>query len=79
MWTNSRMCTVCGTQYYGYHVCIQNIPNYNPWPQTYNSHQKCPICEGKGQVRPGFYLDEPIGQTNGLPATCRRCKGIGTI
>jgi len=36
---------------------------------------KCPVCEGRGIVKPGFYYYPP----DGFPTRCRRCTGSGTI
>ena len=44
--------------------------------------QKCPICEGHGIVKPGFYL-YPAGQsfysTTCSPEQCHTCLGSGKI
>jgi hypothetical protein len=41
--------------------------------------EKCPVCEGRGHVPQGFYLD--ITQTTGTnqPVLCRSCFGVGYI
>lgn len=42
--------------------------------------QKCPVCEGRGIVRGGFYDLSSISLTNGtLTEPCRTCKGRGII
>ncbi len=42
--------------------------------------QKCPICQGKGQVPAGFYLDDYSGgSTSTAPVTCRACHGSGVV
>lgn len=41
---------------------------------------KCPVCEGRGQVPKGFYLDSMPTMSAGVPYDkCRRCNGSGTI
>lgn len=48
-------------------------------------YQKCPVCEGKGIVPPGFYnLNVPfttntITTTAKSAETCRTCQGSGVI
>jgi len=41
--------------------------------------EKCPVCEGRGHVPQGFYLDllSTTGTTG--PVQCRSCKGMGYI
>jgi len=43
--------------------------------------QKCPICEGRGNVIGGFYSATPGCQTvtSHLTETCRNCLGIGVV
>lgn len=42
--------------------------------------QVCPVCEGRGNVRQGFYNPWPeYTSTSTAPETCRRCGGAGTI
>ena len=40
--------------------------------------QTCPVCEGKGQMPRGFYLDDYDGKSTS-PVECRSCKGGGTV
>ncbi len=37
--------------------------------------QKCPVCEGKGKMPPGFYPDGASGQW----IDCRSCSGRGIV
>lgn len=37
---------------------------------------KCPVCNGRGTVPPGFYDD---GTTTDVRQTCRACGGKGVI
>jgi DnaJ-class molecular chaperone len=39
--------------------------------------EKCPVCEGRGHVPQGFYLD--LCSTTGTcgPVMCRACQGKG--
>lgn len=43
--------------------------------------QKCPICEGHGNVIGGFYNILPgcQGVTSVLTETCRNCLGTGVV
>jgi DnaJ-class molecular chaperone len=43
--------------------------------------QKCPICEGRGNVEGGFYNSIPNCPTMALEALemCRNCKGSGVV
>jgi hypothetical protein len=38
---------------------------------------KCPVCEGKGKVRAGFYPDESLTAAGWV--TCRTCNGCGIL
>lgn len=41
---------------------------------------KCPICDGKGIVKAGYYDLEGIKDySNCDPEKCRSCKGTGVI
>lgn len=52
-------------------------------------YQKCPVCEGKGEVAPGFYLRRYPGVIGGAgmtchngspdPEPCRTCRGRGIV
>ncbi len=42
------------------------------------SYQKCPVCEGRGEVPMGFYLGQTAG-TSMSPQQCRSCHGTGTV
>ena len=43
-------------------------------------YQKCPVCEGRGIVPPGFYnLDASSTTTANSAETCRSCQGSGVI
>ena len=39
---------------------------------------KCPVCNGRGEVRAHLYQDDPLG-INMTYVTCRSCKGNGYI
>lgn len=41
--------------------------------------EKCPVCEGRGHVPQGFYLD--LCSTTGTcgPIICRACQGKGFL
>lgn len=39
--------------------------------------QKCPVCEGRGELPSNFYLGEVT--TSSSPVTCRSCSGKGYI
>lgn len=41
--------------------------------------EKCPVCEGRGHVPQGFYLD--LCSTTGTcgPVICRACQGKGFL
>lgn len=63
---------------------LEYRPTYY-WTST-NQAQKCPVCEGRGQVPPNFYrIVEPPDWTYTLsstllsPETCRTCGGRGII
>lgn len=38
--------------------------------------QKCPVCEGRGELPSNFYLEVT---TSSSPVTCRSCSGKGYI
>lgn len=38
---------------------------------------KCPVCEGRGHVPNGFYLD--MGPSNEFTSQCRSCAGRGVL
>lgn len=45
-------------------------------------YQKCPICNGNGQVRGDFYNhpgDYPYWTTDHTMETCKTCEGKGII
>lgn len=43
-------------------------------------YQKCPVCEGRGQVPHNFYYNnESPSIINNCPDTCRTCNGRGII
>jgi len=37
--------------------------------------QVCPVCEGRGEVAAGFYMDS----TTSAPEKCKSCWGCGYI
>lgn len=39
---------------------------------------KCPVCNGRGEVRAQLYQDDPLG-IDMTYVTCRSCKGNGYI
>ena len=39
---------------------------------------KCPICNGRGEIRAHLYQDDPLG-IDMTYVTCRSCKGNGYI
>lgn len=39
---------------------------------------KCPVCNGRGEVRAHLYQDDPLG-IDMTYVTCRACKGNGFI
>jgi len=41
-----------------------------------NKAESCPVCDGRGMVRAGFYLD--VGRDEG-PQACRACFGKGIV
>ena len=51
----------------------EKLPDEVPNPAYYI--QKCPVCEARGVVEPGFYG----GDNSGAPETCRTCKGFGVV
>ena len=42
------------------------------------AYQKCPVCNGSGLVRGGFY-DPPMLTSCTAVETCRTCQGHGII
>ncbi len=43
-------------------------------------YQKCPVCDGRGNVSAGFYHAYPVNMlTSTCPETCRTCGGSGVI
>lgn len=43
-------------------------------------YQKCPVCNGKRHVPPGFYgFYSSTGSHNGKWETCKTCSGSGVI
>ena len=45
-------------------------------------YQKCPVCNGNGQVSGGFYNhpgDYPFWTSNCTSELCRTCEGKGII
>lgn len=40
--------------------------------------QKCPVCEGRGNVPANFYTRSMVGNSAN-PIECRTCKGAGII
>ena len=62
------------------------------WPSPWEYHptfhyttppkapHKCPVCEGKGSLPAGFYMQVPCGSLSStLPEQCRSCSGQGII
>ena len=41
--------------------------------------EKCPVCEGRGHVPQGFYLDLCTTTGTCAPIMCRACQGKGFI
>jgi len=37
----------------------------------------CPICQGRGEVPPGFYIGSVF--TRAISETCRTCQGTGVL
>ncbi len=67
----SKTCPTCGGIWAEGKVQI-------PEPRGYKVAQRCPVCNGTGQVPPGFYM--AIGGTGGCaysldPEVCRACGG----
>lgn len=62
--------TSCGSTYY-YPPCWY-YPTYGRTPHV------CPVCEGRGNVPPGFY-DRPTMTTSPILETCKSCSGIGIV
>jgi len=43
-------------------------------------YQKCPVCEGRGNLPVGFYNPYGLGVTaNTSPERCKTCNGDGVI
>jgi hypothetical protein len=40
-------------------------------------YQKCPVCEGRKSVPPGFYFD--AASSSESRETCKTCMGSGVI
>ena len=38
---------------------------------------RCPVCLGRGQVEPGFYVLGGSASTSATNETCRSCSGSG--
>lgn len=53
--------------------------------ETYKPKDRCPVCDGRGQVHPDFYTSyeqNPFKITGGtaiFPVTCRSCRGSGLV
>ncbi len=48
----------------------------------YVEYQKCPVCNGNGQVSGGIYFhpgNYPYWVSDHVMETCRTCKGKGII
>lgn len=42
--------------------------------------QRCPVCDGRGLVSPGFYITrEPDTNNIPQPESCRGCLGTGIV
>lgn len=42
--------------------------------------QKCPVCDGRGTVSPGFYSGQfVVGSTSTEREECRSCHGKGVL
>ena len=62
-------------------------PDYSPWEWQPNytivpSRQPyvCPVCNGRGHVKKGFYeIAGGTTDTNSDPEPCRSCEGKGYI
>lgn len=52
-----------------------------PYYSVQASVQRCPVCEGKGTVAPGFYshVSDRYVTMPLVPTTCRSCDGKGYI
>lgn len=65
--------------FYPTHSCIGNpcticYPMYTyTWPAK--TPHKCPVCEGRCTVPPGFYKDADVE----FHASCRACLGVGVL
>lgn len=52
--------------------------------ETYKPKDRCPVCEGRGQVPPSFYYsyENPTTTNSGgliFPVICRSCNGSGLV
>lgn len=47
---------------------------------TQSTPHRCPVCNGAGTVRPGFYdHGNPLTMTNAVSEQCRSCFGSGIV
>lgn len=73
VYSNSYRCQVCGTVIWEgtFHSCGGTPGWLRPATQTI---QRCPVCEGRGNVPAGFYSRLAVG-TDTTPETCQTCDG----
>lgn len=74
-------CGSCGTYIWNgtSHSC-GITPNWLPAPAPSPMYtlQRCPVCEGRGNVPTGFYT-RATGATSTAPETCQACDGKGIL
>lgn len=77
-------CSTCGSYVWvgTDHACGGSgaIRSLNPTSQTAPSYtiQRCPVCQGRGNVPAGFYTPGD-GVTSTAPEDCRTCGGRGIL
>jgi DnaJ-class molecular chaperone len=70
-------CSTCGVLIWQgqYHAC-GGTPTYAPAPSW--TIQRCPVCEGRGNVPAGFY-DRLVVSTAANAEQCHTCDGRGML
>lgn len=74
-------CTICGSLVWqgGFHSC-GGTPTYQPAinPTPLYTIQRCPVCEGRGNVPAGFYSRMNVA-TLTSSEQCQTCDGKGIL
>ncbi len=78
--TDGRFVDLFSDKYYYFHAEPYSAPT-GIYGYIQASVQCCPVCEGKGTVRSGFYDDIDYSFAIALlpRETCRSCNGKGYI